>query len=835
MHNRIVIIISIFIFLSDVAYAQSKRYLLLEHFTNTECTDCKEKNEQFYNNVLGNNLADVIHISYYAPYPSNSSFFHSQNPTDYTNAAEYYEINTTPQMVMNGTVLPEGNNLIEQNTINEFTAPDPESPIIFDTFDLSDDGNGNYNLRLILATEVAQPLGNYIIRTAVVETAVDYNAPNGETAHKNVVRKMLDGFDGGVFYAPTVGNRTIHSYSFTADPSWNKENLFIVSWIQNADNQEVVNAASSLDFMSPLKSKITQFTAVSCFEGNDGGVEVEVSGGTPPYTFLWSNGTTAQNLTDAPAGVYFLVVTDAAGAISEEQASVTEPAELFLSVSKEDEENELANGKASITIMGGVPRIINNVPFYDIVWTYPDGSTVENVLNIQNLSSGIYIVKVTDGSDCSISTSISIFRNIGDLQCDVQSQDPLCFGDNNGSIVVSCVNAYPPLTYNWSDGGVTPERLNLAAGTYTVIVTDAIGASYTKQTTLDNPAPIQNLMDIENETNDLNNGSACYNLTGGTPPFTSINWLPVNSSDLCITNLSADNEAGGLINYTLLVEDVNGCDFEDSFNLVPISTELRVNILRAEGISCEGENDGLIEIFVSGGETLLEYDIDWANITNGSPVDIPTSPSNTTILSGLSQGTYQVTVTDDNDDVIIETIEITEPSKFNIELTKQDVCEDADGNTVNGFASVIANGGVPPYTYQWNNGTADSITNVSFSTNLTVTVLDANSCKLQETIFVDKLSVGCMIGIIDATLNQHFNLYPSFASNQLNLTLSNNQIQQFTFKIIDIWGRTVAEKAIHTYQKNRLETINIEALSKGIYFGVIETEGKIARKRFLKM
>lgn len=831
-HNRIVIIISIFLFLSDVVNAQSKRYILLEHFTNTECADCKTKNDQFYNSILPNNLADAIHISYYAPYPSNSSFFHSQNTSDYTAASNHYSISSTPQMVMNGKLLPEGSNLIEQSVIDEFTATDPESPIIFDTFNLRDDGNGNYQLGIIIATEVAQPLGNYIIRTAVVESEVEYNAPNGETVHQNVVRKMLNDFGGQEFFAPTVGNSFLYSYAFTASAEWNKDNLYIVSWIQNVENQEVVNAASSKDFMSPLKSKITEFIPVSCFEGNDGGVSVEVSDGVPPYTFLWSNGTTDQNLTNVPAGVYYLVVRDSAGDVSEEQASVTEPAELYVIVEKEDEENELSNGKASITIMGGTPQVINNTPVYDIIWTYPDGSTVENVLNIQDLSAGIYFVKVTDASGCSVSESISIFRNIGDLNCEVVLSEPLCFGDNNGSIVVNCFNATPPLRYNWSDGGVTPERLNMSAGTYTVIVTDAIGASFTKQMTLDNPAPLQNLMDIVNETNDLNNGSACHNVTGGSPPY-SITWTPIGNTDLCITNLSADNETGNIINYSLIVEDSNGCDFEDNFTLLPISTELRISVLREEGISCSGENDGLIEIFVSGGETLLEYDIDWANTTSGSPVDIPTSPSNTTILSGLSEGTYQVTVTDDNDEVVTETFEIMEPSGFSIEVTKQDVCEKSDGTTTNGFAVVSASGGVSPYTYQWNNGTADSITNVSFSTNLTVTVLDANECKLQETIFVD--NVGLCVGIVDATLNKQFNLYPSIAKDQVNLVLNDNFIHQFNFTIVDISGRTQVEKTIENYNLNQVQKIDIQHLSKGIYFGVIKSEGKIARKRFIKM
>ncbi len=831
-YSRIVIIIGIFLFLSEVANAQSKRYILLEHFTNTECTECKTKNEQFYNSILANNLADAIHIAYYAPYPSSSSFFHSQNASEYTAASNYYGISSTPQMVMNGKLLPEGENLIEQSAIDEFTATEPESPVIFDTFNLTDDGNGNYQLGIIIATEVAQPLGNYIIRTAVVESEVEYNAPNGETVHQNVVRKMLNNFSGQEFFAPTVGNSFLYSYTFTANADWNKDNLYIVSWIQNVENQEIINAASSKDFMSPLKSKITEFIPVSCFEGNDGGISVEVTDGVPPYTFLWSNGTTDQNLTNVPAGVYFLVVQDSAGDISEERASVTEPSELYITVEKEDEENELANGKASIKIMGGTPRLISNTPVYEIVWTYPDGSTVENVLNIQDLSSGLYFVKVTDNSGCSVSESISIFRNIGDLNCEIVLSEPLCFGDNNGSIVVTCFNATPPLIYNWSDGPQTPERLNMAAGTYTVIVSDAIGASFTKQMTLDDPAPLQNLMDIENETNDLNNGSACHNVTGGSPPY-NITWTPVGSTDLCITNLSADNEAGGIINYSLIVEDSNGCDFEDSFSLLPISTELRISVLGVEGISCAGENDGLIEIFVSGGETLLEYDIDWANTTTGNPVDIPTSPSNTTILSGLSEGTYEVTVTDDNDEVVTETFVINEPSGFSIEIIKQDVCENGDGTAVNGFASVVANGGVPPYTYQWNNGTADSITNVSFSTNLTVTVLDANSCELQESIFVE--NVGLCVGIIDATLNQQFSLYPNIANNQINLSLNDYHIGQFTFAIVDITGRTQVEKAIKNYHANQVQTINIQQLSKGIYFGVIESEGKIARKRFVKM
>jgi len=825
--------ITIIVLSVNVTSAQSKRYILLEHFTNTECSECKTKNDQFYTDILPNNLTDIIHISYHAPFPSNSSFFYSQNPTDSDAAVNYYDINKTPQIVMNGTLLDEGDNLIEQSTIDEFASNDPESPIVFDTFTLTDDGNGNYNLRVIIATEVAQPLGNYIIRTAVVESEVNYDAPNGETVHKNVMRKMLDSFAGETFSPPTVGNRTLHNYNFTADADWNTDNLYIISWIQNTDNQEVVNVASSKDFMAPLKSTITKFTPVSCFGGADGAIDIEVQDGVPPYTFLWSNGSTAQNLNNVPAGVYTVVVRDASGTESEEQGSVTEPAELIVDVEKEDEENENMNGFAEITIEGGNPQMINNLPVYDIVWSFPDGSTQTNITRIQSLTSGLYVVKVTDDSGCTVTKSVSIFRNIGDLQCEIVKSEPLCFGDNNGSIVVTCFNASPPLIYNWSDGQKTPDIFNIPAGTYTVVVTDAIGAAFTKQITLDNPPQLRNSMDITNETNDQNNGSACHNITGGNPPY-SVSWAPVGNSELCITNLSADNETGGIIEYAFIVEDSNGCDLEEAFSLVPISTELRVTTVKAEGISCTGSNDGYIEIFVSGGEVLLEYDIDWASVINGSPVDIPTSPSNTPILDGLSEGTYQVSVTDDNNETIIETFEITEPSSFSIEITKQDVCEDAEGNTENGFAVVTPSGGVPPYSYVWNNGTADSLTNVSFSRSLTVTVYDANDCEIQESIFVDDIGP-CMVGVLDESLNNQFELYPNLVKDNLSIRINDPKINQFTFKIMDIAGKTIQEKSIEQYHVNQQINLPLNHLSKGVYFGILETDGKIARQRFLKL
>jgi len=97
--KHIVIFVSLFLFLTDVANAQSKRYILLEHFTSTECTECPTKNDQFYNSILANNLIDVIHISYHAPFPTNRGFFYIQNPEDNDAAANYYGISSTKALL----------------------------------------------------------------------------------------------------------------------------------------------------------------------------------------------------------------------------------------------------------------------------------------------------------------------------------------------------------------------------------------------------------------------------------------------------------------------------------------------------------------------------------------------------------------------------------------------------------------------------------------------------------------------------------------------------------------------------------------------------------------
>lgn len=834
--KNLILLICLILSFPEFVIGQSKRIVLLEHFTNTTCNDCKTKNDVFFSNILPDNLNEVIHISYFAPIPSSSSFFHSQNPTDNFDATNYYGITTTPKMVMNGTVLDDGSELIAQSDIDDFTSAKPESPIVYSNFNLSDDGNGNYDLRVIVGTEVAQPLGEYVIRTALVESEVAYNAPNGETLHKNIMRKMLNNFAGRAFFPPTVGNLTFYDYSFTADPSWNSENLYIISWIQDLNSKEVLNVASSKNFLAPLKSVITKYSPVSCFDGTDGGLEVDVSDGIPPYKYLWSNGDTTKNLTDAKAGVYFLVVTDAAGNITEEQGSVTEPEELQLKITKTDEENQSMNGSAILAISGGTPNIVSGVPIYEVEWSYPDGSEQTNVLNIENLTSGIYFVKVTDSKECSLSESFSIFRNIGDLQCEIIVSEPLCTGDNNGSMAVTCFNANPPLTYNWSDGGVTPERFNMAAGTYTVIVTDGIGAVYNKQVTLDNPPALQNFIETVNETNDMNDGSACHNVTGGTPPY-DITWSVTESKERCLTDLSADNAAGSLIEYSCIVEDENGCDLKTDFTLLPISTDLNVVVIKKEDISCTGEKDGYIEVLVSGGEILLEYDIDWAEIINDVPSEIQTSPSNTTILRNLSAGTYQVTAKDDKDSIVMRTIEIVEPDEFSIEVTSSDICKDEAGNTVNGVASAKPSGGLPPYSYQWSNGNADSTIVVSQSSNYTISVFDSNLCEQRETVFIAETDMICMtfIDIFDQALTNNFSLLPTAANEQIYIALSDASIRQFNFKVVDITGRTVQTKLVDNYVPNSQINISVNQLSSGIYFGVIEVKEKIARQKFIKM
>jgi arylsulfatase A-like enzyme len=206
-------------------------------------------------------------------------------------------------------------------------------------------------------------------------------------------------------------------------------------------------------------------TPVFCYGAATGSIILNVSGGTPPYTYLWNNGGTTKDLSALTAGNYSVTITDYCG-------NTTSASEFIFQVSEININTSITHTTCGIDNGSIVTQIANGISPYQALWS--NGSTEES---ISNLTSGVYTITVTDGFGCTVSASRLINSSSG-LSTSLTIVGASC-GKNTGSIAVSIISGIPPYSYTWSNGATTSGLMNLASDTYTVTVNSANGCTKT--------------------------------------------------------------------------------------------------------------------------------------------------------------------------------------------------------------------------------------------------------------------------------------------------------------------------------------------------------------------
>lgn len=438
-------------------------------------------------------------------------------------------------------------------------------------------------------------------------------------------------------------------------------------------------------------------TMVSCPGGNNGSIDISVNGGAMPYTFNWSNGAPGTVNTNLVAGIYTLTVTDDNNCSAALSINITQPAAFGFNMTPLTAHCGQADGSVSVVVSGGTPA-------YAYQWS--GGGSATNQLN--NITSGTYTVTVTDANGCTAQSQ----GIVPDQAAPVLSINTLinasCPGLADGRIRVNVAGGTPPFAYLWSNGAVGQLNSNIAAGTYTVTVTDNSGCTAIFSATVNEPSPLVLVTNSTTATCGSNNGSAGVVVNGGTPGYQYV-WIPSGG-------VSATALALGAGAYTVVVTDNHGCT-EQANVTVPSSNGPSVAVLLSTDVSCAGGNDGDLTIAVNGGAPPYAYQ--WSSGGSG--------------ISGnnLSAGNYTVTVTDANNCSATLVAVINEPTAIVLAgnaLTAH--CGQSDGS-----ADVVVNGGVPVYSYSWSTGTSTNNTISAMPAgSYTVTVTDDNGCTAQTTI-----------------------------------------------------------------------------------------------------
>lgn len=429
-------------------------------------------------------------------------------------------------------------------------------------------------------------------------------------------------------------------------------------------------------------------TRPSCFGGATGGAAAAPSGGTAPYTYLWSNGATTASLSGVAGGSYSVTITDASGCTATGTATITESTQLTAAAAKTDVDCHGGNtGSILLTMSGGT------APF-TFLWS--NGATTQN---IGGLAPGTYTVAVTDANGCTTTAGATIGQPAG-LQASAVPTPATCAGTPTGSISLSVSGGTAPYTYQWINGATTQHLTNLFVGTYSVIVTDAHGCTATAAATIVQPDVLIALATATDVScYNATNGSISVAVSGGTAPYSYL-W-----SNGATTPTMSGLPPG---TYTVAVTDAQGCTARCGGTVG--RPALLLASATATPASCASSTSGTVTLSVSGGTAPFGYQ--WSNGTT------------TQNLSGVAAGTYAVMVTDANGCTASTRATVDQSATLTALASKTDAS--CTGST--GSIMLTVSGGTAPYSFLWSNGaTTQNLSNLGAGT-YTVTVTDARGC-----------------------------------------------------------------------------------------------------------
>lgn len=507
----------------------------------------------------------------------------------------------------------------------------------------------------------------------------------------------------GIASASATGGTSPYNYAWSSggnnatEPGLMAGNYTVtITDDKGCEDTSIVNISQPDSLVASIDSA---FDAL-CNANASGHAYASASGGVAPYSFAWSSGGFSSSATNLLAGTYTVTITDGNSCTAAVQVTIGEPTPLTLTAAEDSAVlcNGDSNGVATANAAGGTAP-------YTYIW-----ENGENNATATALWAGIRTVSVTDANGCIQSANVSINQPTPVVVTLDSTKDVICNGFYDGAAYTSASGGVGTHTFAWNSGDLIDDIDSLTSGIYVVSVTDTNGCMDTTSVIIVELDPIlPNISHIDVTCFDGNDGSAASAVSGGGTSFDYL-W----STNAITTGLN--NLSSGV--YTLTITDENNCSGVDSaVVLQPDSIQLSLTIAN---ITCFGAMDGSASFTVSGGTA--PHTFVWSN------------GATDTLDTGLDEGMYYVSITDNFACTNVDSFYIAEPSTITGSITLIDSVTcfgDADGSA---YAS--ANGGVGNYSFAWSNGsTSDTLQNV-LAGLYTVTMSDSNGCA-----FIDQITI----------------------------------------------------------------------------------------------
>ncbi len=468
-------------------------------------------------------------------------------------------------------------------------------------------------------------------------------------------------------------------------------------------------------------------TNIDCNGANNGSTAVTATGTSLNYTMNPGAITNASGyFNNLAPNTYTIVVSDPSNCSVSTTVTITQPMTLNIDSITSNSPSCSPGGDGSMTI---------NVTGGTTAYQYNIGGANQSSNIFNSLSSATYLVTVTDTNNCIDTMSINLSAPNAPTITATTDTNVTCNGLANGSIMVVGTGA-SGITYTLNPGSVsnaTGYFNNLAANTYSVILSDASNCTVSTSVTITEPAQLSldSLTTSNPSCNPGGDGSMLVNVTGGTTPY-QYNIGGANQAGNSFMNLVSNT-------YLVTVTDTNNCTDTMSVALVAPSVPLITSVVDTN-VSCFGQNDASIQILATA-NTAITYTLNPGAISNA-----------TGYFNNLAPNTYTIIVSDISNCSTTTTVTVTQPTVLNIDSLTATTPSCSPGS--DGSILVNSSGGAAAYQYNIGgaNQASNSFANLSAATYL-VTVTDTNSCKDTMSIVLTAPTAPILTTILNTNVN----------------------------------------------------------------------------------
>ncbi len=530
-------------------------------------------------------------------------------------------------------------------------------------------GQNFYQIKTLKLENV--PTGSYFNQSTGVPANVNFNATPPSLALE-ITPVSCFGKTDGAAKATATGGATpiIYEWSNGNVGPWLDQVVGGIYYLTATD----ANGCTSTATANVAEPADLQFSAAAadakCFGENSGTVVSTVSGGTAGYSFLWSNNSTAQNLTNLVSGIYSATLTDSHGCTKTTSATVGQPTALnFAAAATAAKCFGENSGSVVSTVSGGTAG-------YNFLWS--NNSTTQNLIN---LVGGIYSATLTDANGCTKTASATVGQPT-EISIQTSTTQASCNGTADGSVNLTVSGGAGNFIFLWSNGSTAQNLTNVAAGNYSVTATDASNCTKTATVLVEEKSSIQITENVFNPPCFGFEGYIGLTVSGGTAGYS---FLWSDGSDF-------DEIYPGAGNHSVTVTDAAGCDKIANFTLTAppqiIVTATTVNP------KCNLGQDGSITAAASGGTGSFTYL--WDDGSTGATLS--------NLYASSFGSSYHVTVTDNSGCQTDEKFTLVAPPNIQFSLNSAGYFIPCNNPLT---MTTTASGGTPPYSYLWSDGSTD--------------------------------------------------------------------------------------------------------------------------------